>query len=74
MMVQCYPTRKSSRPDSARVVECTTGTAFAVGSSCLLTCAHVIEGIDDLPITSFDGRFKVEPVIVDLKNDIGAFT
>jgi len=30
--------------------------------------------MDDLPITSFDGRFKAEPVIVDLKNDIGAFT
>ncbi|MBD8491936.1 trypsin-like peptidase domain-containing protein [Pseudomonas syringae] len=47
-----------------------TGTAFVVGPAHLMTCAHVIEDMSVLYITSLEGRYKVEPVVVDRRNDI----
>lgn len=47
-----------------------TGTAFVVGPAHLMTCAHVIEDMSVLHISSLDGRYKVEPVVVDRRNDI----
>lgn len=47
-----------------------TGTGFAVSETNLITCAHVIEGMTDIHISSFTGRFKAEPVMVDDRNDI----
>lgn len=47
-----------------------TGTAFVVGPAHLMTCAHVIEDMSVLHISSLEGRYKVEPVVVDRRNDI----
>ncbi|WP_295475351.1 trypsin-like peptidase domain-containing protein [uncultured Pseudomonas sp.] len=47
-----------------------TGTAFVVGPAHLMTCAHVIEDMNVLYISSLDGRYQVEPVVVDRRNDI----
>ena len=47
-----------------------TGTGFAVSYTALLTCAHVIEGMNEIFISSFNGRFKVEPIMVDTRNDV----
>lgn len=47
-----------------------TGTGFAVSTQHILTCAHVIEGLEQLSITSFEGRYKAESVVVDRKNDL----
>lgn len=47
-----------------------TGTGFAVTSQHILTCAHVIEGVDSLNIVSFDGRHTAELVVMDSKNDL----
>lgn len=47
-----------------------TGTAFVVGPAHLMTCAHVIEDMSVLYISSLEGRYKVEPVVVDRRNDI----
>lgn len=47
-----------------------TGTGFAVSPSMLVTCAHVIEGMTDISINSFNGRYRAEPVMVDTRNDI----
>lgn len=47
-----------------------TGTGFAVSSSMLVTCAHVIEGMSDIRVNSFEGRYRAEPVMVDSRNDI----
>lgn len=47
-----------------------TGTGFAVSTQHILTCAHVIDGLEQLSITSFEGRYKAESVVVDRKNDL----
>jgi S1-C subfamily serine protease len=47
-----------------------SGTGFAVSGSALVTCAHVIEGMTDIHISSLSGRLKAEPVMVDRRNDI----
>ncbi|MCS3467330.1 S1-C subfamily serine protease [Pseudomonas sp. JUb42] len=47
-----------------------TGTGFAVASGVVLTCAHVIEGMQNIHISSFNGRYPAEPVMVDSRNDM----
>lgn len=47
-----------------------TGTGFAVAPGALITCAHVIEGMSEIEISSFSGRYCAEPVMVDVRNDI----
>lgn len=63
-----HPTRSSS--DGGRRCGSATGTAFAVGTQHVMTCAHVIEDMRSLYITSFEGRYRAEPVVVDRRNDI----
>ncbi|MFT5781312.1 MAG: S1-C subfamily serine protease [Pseudomonas sp.] len=47
-----------------------TGSGFAVSAKHILTCAHVIEGVDNIFIASFEGRYRGEPVVVDRRNDL----
>jgi hypothetical protein len=47
-----------------------TGTGFAVSPRHILTCAHVIEDMQDIHIASFEGRHRAEPVMVDRRNDM----
>jgi S1-C subfamily serine protease len=47
-----------------------TGTGFAVAANTLMTCAHVIEGMSQVSIDSFSGRYRAEPVMVDVRNDL----
>ncbi|WP_110947022.1 trypsin-like peptidase domain-containing protein [Pseudomonas bohemica] len=47
-----------------------TGTGFAVSETSIITCAHVIEGMSQIEINSFNGRYRAEPVMVDVRNDI----
>ncbi len=35
-----------------------------------MTCAHVIEDMGVFYITSLEGRYKAEPVVIDRRNDI----
>ncbi|MBM5459015.1 trypsin-like peptidase domain-containing protein [Pseudomonas sp. P66] len=61
-----HPDAGSGNPRSGGA----TGTGFAVASNVLLTCAHVIEGMNSIEINSFNGRYRAEPVMVDSSNDI----
>lgn len=61
------PGREAARDGGASGA---TGTGFAVSSSMLVTCAHVIEGMSEVRINSFNGSHRVEPVMVDTRNDI----
>lgn len=65
-----HPRRPSGEPGHGPRHESATGTAFAVGPGHVMTCAHVIEDMSVLHITSLEGRYKVEPVVVDRRNDI----
>lgn len=59
---------RDTRPNGGATAA--TGTGFAVSSNVLLTCAHVIEGMSSIEISSFNGRYRAEPVMVDTSNDI----
>ncbi len=50
--------------------EQSSGTGFAVAANRVLTCAHVIEGMNDLHVSSFEGRFRAEAVMIDRQNDM----
>ena len=66
-----HPLRTGSEAsDDKAARQGSTGTGFAVSAQHILTCAHVIEGLDHVSITSFEGRYKAEPVVVDRKNDL----
>lgn len=65
-----HPQRLSTESDDSASRQSATGTGFAVSAQHILTCAHVIEGLNHLFIDSFDGRFKAEVVVVDRKNDL----
>jgi S1-C subfamily serine protease len=65
-----HPRRPSGGSGGAPRHESATGTAFVVGPGHVMTCAHVIEDMNVLYITSLEGRYKVEPVVVDRRNDI----
>ncbi|WP_421555180.1 trypsin-like peptidase domain-containing protein [Pseudomonas kitaguniensis] len=65
-----HPDRRPHSSDSARNRDSATGTGFAVSPSHVLTCAHVIEGMQELHIASFAGRYRAEVVVVDQRNDI----
>ena len=64
-----HPHRRSSSPDCSRSSSA-TGTGFAVSPTHILTCAHVIEDMQEIHIASFDGRHRAEPVVVDRRNDL----
>ena len=65
-----HPHRRSTSPDTSRSSSRATGTGFAVSAGHILTCAHVIEDMETFQITSFTGRHRAEPVIVDRPNDL----
>lgn len=65
-----HPQRSSTQDDDSNARQSATGTGFAVSTQHILTCAHVIEGLDRFSITSFEGRYQAEPVVVDRKNDL----
>ncbi len=64
-----HPQRRSSSSDSGRSSSA-TGTGFAVTPTHILTCAHVIEDMQEIHIASFEGRHRAEPVVVDRRNDL----
>lgn len=64
-----HPQRPQGGGAAAERRSC-TGSGFAVSSQHILTCAHVIEGVDSLSIVSFEGRHGAELVVQDSKNDL----
>jgi len=65
-----HPQGRSNPSDSGRAGSRATGTGFAVSKNHVLTCAHVIENMAEIHISSFEGRYRAEPVVVDRRNDI----
>ncbi|HHH9441290.1 TPA: trypsin-like peptidase domain-containing protein [Pseudomonas aeruginosa] len=64
-----HPNRHPITSDAGRSSNA-TGTGFAVSPTHILTCAHVIEGMQEIHIGSFEGRHRAEPVVVDKRNDL----
>ncbi|TVT85194.1 trypsin-like peptidase domain-containing protein [Pseudomonas sp. H3(2019)] len=65
-----HPARRPYSGDSPRNRGSATGTGFAVSPNHVMTCAHVIEEMQELHISSFAGRFCAEVVVVDRRNDM----
>lgn len=65
-----HPDRRPNSSDPGRSGSGATGTGYAVSQSHVLTCAHVIEDMQEIHISSFEGRYRAEPVVVDRRNDI----
>lgn len=63
-----HPNRRPYSGDSPR--SGASGTGFAISEGHVMTCAHVIEDMQEIHISSFEGRYRVEPVVVDKRNDI----
>ncbi len=63
-----HPHRRSAGSD--RTCSGATGTGFAVSTTHILTCAHVIEDMQEIHIASFEGRHRADPVVVDCRNDL----
>lgn len=66
---EAHPKGRTMPSESGRTGSGATGTGFAVSTNHILTCAHVIEGMQEIHIASFDGRYRAEPVVVDRSND-----
>ncbi|RQR58870.1 trypsin [Burkholderia sp. Bp9126] len=62
-----HPDRRSRSSDACRAA---SGTGFAISATHVLTCAHVIEDMQEIHIASLDGRHRAEPVVVDRRNDL----
>ncbi|KOY03741.1 trypsin-like peptidase domain-containing protein [Pseudomonas nunensis] len=65
-----HPTRRPYSGGSPSSRTSATGTGFAVSPGQVMTCAHVIEGMQELHISSFAGRYRAEVVVVDERNDM----
>lgn len=65
-----HPSRRLHSDGRPRNRGSSTGTGFAVSSTQVMTCAHVIEGMQELHIASFVGRYRAEVVVVDQRNDM----
>ncbi|VVN70776.1 trypsin-like peptidase domain-containing protein [Pseudomonas fluorescens] len=65
-----HPKGRASPSDSGRSATGATGTGFAVSKNHVLTCAHVIDDMQEIHISSFEGRYRAEPVVIDRRNDI----
>ncbi|WP_444944643.1 trypsin-like peptidase domain-containing protein [Microbulbifer sp. ZKSA006] len=64
-----HPCRDSLSPQTSPRAG-STGTGFAVTSTHILTCAHIIEGCSEIHIASFEGKYPAEVVVVDQRNDL----
>lgn len=64
-----HPKGRTMPSESGQTSTGATGTGFAVSTNHILTCAHVIEGMQEIHIASFEGRYRAEPVVVDRGND-----
>lgn len=64
-----HPKGRANPSDGGRSGSGATGTGFAVSKSHILTCAHVIEGMQEIHIASFEGRYRADPVVIDRSND-----
>lgn len=64
-----HPKGRTMPAQSGQTNTGATGTGFAVSANHILTCAHVIEGMQEIHIASFEGRYRAEPVVVDRSND-----
>ncbi|KVT45999.1 trypsin-like peptidase domain-containing protein [Burkholderia ubonensis] len=62
-----HPDRRPRSSDSCRAA---SGTGFAISATHVLTCAHVIEDMQEIHIASLEGRHRAEPVVVDRRNDL----
>lgn len=62
-----HPDRRSRSSDACRA---SSGTGFAISATHVLTCAHVIEDMQEIHIASLEGRHRAEPVVVDRRNDL----
>lgn len=67
---EAHPNRLAKAPEDIQADSLASGTGFAVSPSHILTCAHVIEGMREVQILSFEGRHRAEPVVVDRRNDL----
>jgi len=65
-----HPKGRINSHDADRSRSGATGTSFAVSHNHVLTCAHVIEDMQEIYISSFEGRYRAEPVVIDRRNDI----
>ncbi|MET1068345.1 MAG: trypsin-like peptidase domain-containing protein [Pseudomonas prosekii] len=65
-----HPTRRPYTGDSPRNRTGASGTGFVVSPGHVMTCAHVIEDMQELHIASFSGRYRAEVVVVDQRNDM----
>lgn len=65
-----HPKGRPNLSESGLAGSRATGTGFAVSKNHILTCAHVIEDMQEIHISSFEGRYRAEPVVVDRRNDI----
>jgi hypothetical protein len=65
-----HPKGRPHLSESGRAVSGATGTGFAVSKNHILTCAHVVEDMLEIHISSFEGRYRAEPVMVDRRNDM----
>lgn len=65
-----HPTRRPYSGDLPRNRGSSTGTGFAVSPGHVMTCAHVIDEMQELHISSFAGRYRAEVVVVDQRNDM----
>ncbi|MFL0807375.1 MAG: trypsin-like peptidase domain-containing protein [Oceanobacter sp.] len=63
--------RTEGAPGPSPRRESATGTGFAVSEHHLLTCAHVIEDMNDVQVvSSLHGSFAAEVVLADRRNDL----
>ncbi|KVM90149.1 trypsin-like peptidase domain-containing protein [Burkholderia stagnalis] len=62
-----HPEWRSRSADACRAA---SGTGFAISATHVLTCAHVIEDMQEIHIASLEGRHRAEPVVVDRRNDL----
>lgn len=68
-----HPTRErgnSNGSDDQDHVTSATGTGFAVSSTHIMTCAHVIRDMTRFRLRSLHGTYQIEPVVVDETNDL----
>lgn len=57
--------------DDSTPVKLGTGTAFSISSKGhLLTCAHVVDGADEITVTINDKKMPAKVILLDTENDL----